>query len=118
MGGGTGQVPDTAFGDGVGEGEYVILDGGGVSFGSDQNEGAVEVDTVKWRGAEIGVVLDKSTKSGSVQCAVLVSGEVRLGRSGWVAWRGGRGVGADEGSGVVASVVPGCGRQWVWHGGG
>ena len=35
-----------------------------------------------------------------------------------VVWRGGWGVGADDGSGVVARVVPGFGRQWVRHGGG
>ena len=44
---GTGQVPDTAFGNGVGEGEYVFVDGGAVGFGCNEDEGAVEVDPVQ-----------------------------------------------------------------------
>ena len=118
MSSGASQVPDTAFSYGVGEGEYVFVDGGAVGFGCNEDEGAVEVDPVQRRRAEVGVVLNESTENGSVECAVMFSGEGRLGLGGKVVRRGGRGVGADEGSGVAASVVPGCGRQWLWHGGG
>ena len=54
---------------------------------------------------KVGVVLNESTESGSVKCAVLFSGGGRLELSVKVVWRGGWGVGAAEGSGVVARVV-------------
>ena len=41
VGCGTGKVPDTSFCDSVGQGEDVVVDGGAVSFGGDEDEGAV-----------------------------------------------------------------------------
>ena len=62
--------------------------------------------------------MNESPKSGSVKSAVVVSGRRDLELLGSVSWRGGLGVGADDGSGVVAGVVPGFGRPWVRRGGG
>ena len=41
VGCGTGKVPDTSFSDSVGQGEDVVVDGGGIGFGGDEDEGAV-----------------------------------------------------------------------------
>ena len=40
-GGRAGKVPDTAFGDGVGNGQEGIVDGASVSFGSDEDQWAL-----------------------------------------------------------------------------
>ncbi len=40
-GGRAGEVPDTAFGDGVGDGQEGVVDGAAVGFGSDEDQWAL-----------------------------------------------------------------------------
>ena len=45
--GGAGEVPDAALCDAVGNGEEGVVDGGTVRFGGDEDQWALEVDSVE-----------------------------------------------------------------------
>ena len=66
-----GQVPNAALGDGVGDREEGVVDSAAVRFGSDEDEGAWEVDPVESGRTEVGVVAYERPQSVKCEGAML-----------------------------------------------
>ena len=70
-----GEVPDTTLGDGVGQGEEGVVEGGTVGFGGEEDKRALQVDAVQWRGPKVRVVANERPQGSGVECAVLHRGK-------------------------------------------